>query len=195
VLRLLLRKRRIDEAVIRKPLGWRHSGFSLHNAVRIGAQDIEGRRAVSEYVLRSAFSPEKLRYQATPGTIICQSKMHPALKRNFEVFSATDWLAAWRLNPERGGAPGTVYAWFSNVSRGKRWKAQGVGRTTIEESTEVSGSAAKRGWTRLIKQVYEADPLICPRYGGPMRTIASIEQPTVIEKILSVPVLLQIVTE
>jgi len=29
-LRMLLRERRIDEAVIRTLLGWRHSGFSLH---------------------------------------------------------------------------------------------------------------------------------------------------------------------
>jgi len=37
---------------------------------------------------------EKLRYQAKPGNVIYQSKMHPVLKRNFEVFSARDWLAA-----------------------------------------------------------------------------------------------------
>jgi len=81
VLRLLLRERRIDEVVIRKLLGWRHSGFSLHNAVRIGPHDAEGRRAVAEYILRAPFSLEKLRYQATPGTIIYQSKMRPTLKR------------------------------------------------------------------------------------------------------------------
>ncbi len=35
-----------------------------------------------------------MRYRATSGTIIDQSKMHPLLKRNVEVFSACDWLAA-----------------------------------------------------------------------------------------------------
>jgi hypothetical protein len=61
VLRLLLRERRIDDSVIRKLLGWRHAGFSLHNAVRIGAADTDGRRAVAEYILRSPFSMEKMR--------------------------------------------------------------------------------------------------------------------------------------
>ena len=28
------------------------------------------------------------------GTVLYHSKMHPVLKRNFEVFSACDWLAA-----------------------------------------------------------------------------------------------------
>ena len=47
VLRMLLRERRIDETVIYKLLGWRHSGCSLHDAVRTGAADTEGRRAVA----------------------------------------------------------------------------------------------------------------------------------------------------
>jgi hypothetical protein len=50
---------------------------------------------------------------------------------------------------------------------------------------EVSASAAKRSWARLIKQVSEADPLICPKCAGPMRIIAFIERPEVIEKILT----------
>lgn len=93
ILRMLLRERRIDETVIRKLLGWRHSGFSLHNAVRIGAADTDGRRAVADQILRSPFSFANLRYPASTGAIIYQSTMHPVLKRNFEVFSACDWLA------------------------------------------------------------------------------------------------------
>ena len=49
----------------------------------------------------------------------------------------------------------------------------------------LSFSAAKRAWARLIKQVYEVDPLVCPRCSGPMRIIAFIEQRAVIEKILT----------
>ena len=185
VLRLLLRERRIDEAVIRKLLGWRHSGFSLHNAVRIGAGDTEGRSGVAEYILRSPFSLEKLRYQARTGTIIYQSKMHPVLKRNFEVFSATDWLAALTAHiPNAGEHLVRYYGWYSNVNRGKRRKAQGEDPSSIDEYSEVSASAATRAWARLIKQVYEVDPLGCPRCAGPMRIIAFIEQPAVIEKIL-----------
>jgi hypothetical protein len=141
---------------------------------------------VAECILRAPFSLEKLRYQATTGTIIYQSKMHPTLKRNFEVFSATDWRAALTAHiPNAGEHLVRYYGWYSNVSRGKRRKAQGEGPATIEEFTEVSASAAKRAWARLIKQVYEADPLMCPRCTGPMRIIAFIEQPEVIEKILT----------
>jgi hypothetical protein len=77
------------------------------------------------------------------------------------------------------------YGWCSNVSRGKRRKAQGKDLLTIAEFSEVSTSAAKRAWARLIKQVYEVDPLVCPRCAGAMRIIAFIEQPEVIGKILT----------
>jgi len=185
VLRLLLRERRIDEPVIRTLLGWRHSGFSLHNAVRIGAADTDGRREVAKYTLRSPFSLGKVRYQISTGTIIYQSKMHPVLKRNFEVFSACDWLAALTSHiPNAGEHLVRYYGWYSNVNRGKPRKTRPEEPSTIEEFSEVSHCAAKRAWASLIKQVYEVDPLVCPRCAGPMRIIAFIEQPAVIEKIL-----------
>ncbi len=46
-------------------------------------------------------------------------------------------------------------------------------------------SIFKQRWAELIKKVYEADPLVCPRCGGAMRIIAFIDQPDVIEKILT----------
>ena len=55
----------------------------------------------------------------------------------------------------------------------------------MEVSLAAPGRAAKQEWARLIKQVYEADSLLCPRCGGAMRIIAFIEQPAVIEKILT----------
>jgi hypothetical protein len=35
--------------------------------------------------------------------------------------------------------------------------------------------ALKQRWAHFIKQVYEADPLLCPQCGGPMRILAFIE--------------------
>lgn len=48
------------------------------------------------------------------------------------------------------------------------------------------GKAARKRWAALIKQVYETDPLICPKCGGEMKIIRFIDrnQQEVIEKIL-----------
>ena len=152
VLQMLLGERRIDETLTRKLLGWRHSGFSPHNAVRIGSHEAESRRAVAEYILRSPFSLEKLRYHPRTGTVIYRSKMHPVLKRNFEAFSACDWLAALTAHiPNAGEHLVRYYGWYSNVTRDKRRKAQGEDLTAIEEFSEISAPAAKRAWAHLIK--------------------------------------------
>jgi hypothetical protein len=49
----------------------------------------------------------------------------------------------------------------------------------------VCPSGAARVWARLIKQVCEVDPLLCPQCTEPMRIVAFIEQLEIIEKILS----------
>ena len=88
--------------------------------------------------------------------------MHPTLKRNFEVFSASDWLAALTAHiPNAGEHLVRYYGWCSNVNRGKRRKAQGEVSTAIVESSEIAPPEVKRAWAPLIKQVYEVDPLVC----------------------------------
>ena len=89
--------------------------------------------------------------------MIYRSKMHPVLKRNVEVFSACDWLAALTPHiPNAGEHLVRYYGWYSNVSRGKRRKAQGEEPATIEEFNEVSASAAKRAWARRSAELAEA---------------------------------------
>ncbi len=40
----------------------------------------------------------------------------------------------------------------------------------------------RQNWARLIKKIYEVDPLVCPKCQGVMRVIAFIEDPVVIKK-------------
>jgi len=44
--------------------------------------------------------------------------------------------------------------------------------------------AASRSWALLLARIYECFPLACPKCFSPMRIIAFIEEPTVIEKVL-----------
>jgi len=51
-------------------------------------------------------------------------------------------------------------------------------------SGEEFARGRRRSWARLIKKVYEADPLVCPRCSGPLKIISLIGDARVIEKIL-----------
>ena len=52
------------------------------------------------------------------------------------------------------------------------------------DSAEQFARGRRRSWARLIKKVYEADPLGCPRCSGPLEIISLIGDTAVIEKIL-----------
>ena len=52
------------------------------------------------------------------------------------------------------------------------------------ENDTPEARAARRAWARLIKKIYEVDPLICPECSSPMRVISIIEEQEVIRKIL-----------
>jgi len=87
--------------------------------------------------------------------------------------------------------------WYSNRARGERAKAQKTQDTPdpvptrcalpiepVSEPASAFAAHAKSAWARLIRKVYEADPLECPKCKGPMRSIALIDDPLVVRRIL-----------
>jgi len=83
--------------------------------------------------------------------------------------------------------------WYSNRARGERAKAQktqdapALSASPIEPVSEPASAFAahaRSAWARLIRKVYEADPLECPKCHGPMRIIALIDDPPVVRRIL-----------
>ena len=86
--------------------------------------------------------------------------------------------------PNRGEQMVRYYGYYSNVSRGKRQKE---GRDDLIPCIlEPLGDEKmfRRNWARLIKKIYEVDPLVCPKCQRVMRIVSSIEDPTVIRDIL-----------
>ena len=81
------------------------------------------------------------------------------------------------------------FGWYSNRARGERAKqlatqAEAKPFVPIAEPSTEFAARARAAWARLIRKVYEADPLECPQCNGPMRVIALIEDPGVIRRIL-----------
>jgi len=90
VLGFLSGKGVVSEDLRCKLLGWRHSGFSMHNQVRVGEGDAEGRKKLAGYMLRAPMALEKMAYDAATGTVIYRSKMHLGLKRNFQLMPGAE---------------------------------------------------------------------------------------------------------
>ena len=164
VLALLRREGLVSEVLAEKMLAWRHTGFSVHNSVRVRSSDDD---------------PES-------GTVIYRSRMHKTLKRNFQIMSGADWLVQLcRHIPDRFEHLVRYAGWYSNRSRGKRRRMEAQPAETVTRVVDVREAARVRStWARLIHKVYEVDPLKCPKCKGPMRVIALIDDKAVIRKIL-----------
>lgn len=166
-------------------LAWRHSGFSVHNQVRVAAGDAEGRKSLAGYMLRAPFSLEKTTYDAARGMVIYRSKLHATLKRNFQVMPGVAWLELLCKHvPDRHEHMVRYYGRYSSRTRGAERERPEIEVPDAESATQAR-QAAKAAWAKLIRKVYEVDPLLCLKCGAQMRVIALIEDPAVIERILS----------
>jgi hypothetical protein len=131
VLDFLVEERAISEELRSRMLGWRYSGFSVHNQVRVAADDAEGRKKLAGYMLRAPLSLAKMCYDAASGTVIYRSKMHLGLKRNFQVMPGAEWLELLCKHiPDRYEQLVRYRGWYSSRSRGARAaKVTALGRS------------------------------------------------------------------
>jgi len=161
VLEFLVRAQALSGEMRDRMLGWRYSGFSVHNQVRVDAQDPEARKKLAGTMLRAPMALEKMTYDAKTGTVIYRSKMHLGLKRNFQLMPGAEWLELLcRHIPDRYEHLVRYVGWYSNRVRGERAKKEQSGvefsAAAVEPMTEYA-LRAKAAWARLIRKVYEAD--------------------------------------
>jgi hypothetical protein len=76
------------------------------------------------------------------------------------------------------------YGYYINVSRGRRKKQCQDGLIPCILEPDEDSRAYRKNWARLIKKIYEVDPLTCSKCQGRMRVISFIEDSEVIKKIL-----------
>ncbi len=125
-----------------------------------------------------------------------------------ERFAAADFLAlalqhvpAPRLHQVR------YYGRYSNAARARRAavvESVAAGGSIAPSTTSGGGTSPadpaadhiapgeavqrrrqRRLWARLLRRVYEVDPLVCRQCGAPMRVVAFIQEPAAIRKILT----------
>jgi Zn finger protein HypA/HybF involved in hydrogenase expression len=187
VLKMLKKEGKINDVIIENMLSWHHSGFNVYIGDRIEPDDKTGLGNLARYIIRACFSQERMVYipakKSDDGVakIIYTSKDRKTKKK----FNALDWLARLVTHiPSRYEHTVRYYGFFSNKSRGMRKKADADDTIPTIIPNEMSSNEAKQNWARLIQQIYEVDPLICPKCQGLMKIISIIDDFDIIEQIL-----------
>ena len=211
---LLLAAVKIDQTTVDEMRSWAHSGFSVDNSVYLSPGDTFSLERLAQYILRCPFSLARVVRLTDDGSVIYRAEkdhcrrfpgaasgdLRGGPRRNFQVFSALDFLAEVTQHiPEKGEHLLRYYGWYSHRQRGIRIKRRqaaesekefvGIDRSAVG-SVQPADAGPRPGsvstWAMLIKRVYEVDPLECPKCGGEMKVISFIErnQREVIERIL-----------
>ena len=199
VMRLLQDEGPLSEERTKLLLSWRHTGFSVHNQVRVEPEDQSAVERLARYIMRPPISLERMRWDGVGEVRYRRKGGHedPVLHRNpVETFDPAEFLAHVIMRiPEPRRHLVRYYGAYSNVSRGKR-RRQEEGSRNSRRGGRAGGSpdrkreggpnarAMRRSWAQLIKLIYEVDPLLCPSCGSEMKVIAFIIDHAVVDKIL-----------
>ena len=179
-------------------LSWRHTGFSVHNRVRVEPEDQPAVERLARYIMRPPISLERMAWDGVGEVRYrrkCGHENSGLQQREVETFDPAEFLARVIMHiPEPRRHLVRYYGWYSNVSRGKRRKeedelgrpvAVGTGVPSRARRDETPNARAlRRSWAQLIKRIYEVDPLVCPKCGSEMKVIAFIIDHAVVDKIL-----------
>ena len=105
-------------------------------------------------------------------------------KNAVKEFAVLDFIASICSHiPNKNEQMVRYTGYYSNVCRGKR-KKQCTCESGFVIEDDNHNKGCNKSWARLIKKIYEVDPLICPKCGGDMRIIAFMEDYKIVRKIL-----------
>ena len=187
VINLLVEQKLLPPERVQVLYSWKHSGFNVHAGQIVPPEAKADLEDLAQYILRNPFSVEKMTMESPTDTVIYRSRLNAKINRNFQVFRPTDFLAAITQHiPDKGAQMVRYYGWYSNKMRGVRHR--GLPPELVPHRPGISPppplSLPSKKWRDLILRVWHVDPLRCPVCQSPMRVIAAIDDPRVIEKIL-----------
>lgn len=174
VLAALHKKELITDEVVSQILSQQHTGFSVWLGEPF--QDSESEHFVARYIERGPISLEKL--SITDDIITYTTKDGTA-----HEFDTLEFLALLSCQvPKPYESLTRYYGHYSCRARGKRAKANTA--ALDEHSLADIPPKPSSSWAACIKQVYEVNPLECPKCKSEMRIISFLQDTREITKIM-----------
>ena len=192
VLRLFVQRGLFEPAEADAMLAWPHSGFHVHDAVLVPADDAAFAARLARYCARNPVALDRLEVVGARGgeRVTYRSDKRDGPTAGGVTLDPLEFLARVTAHiPDKHQVLTRYYGWYANRVRGARRLAAGDGVVAAPivraEREEVPLTVARQRWAQLLRQVYEVDPLRCPRCGGAMRIVAVLTERAVIDAILA----------
>jgi len=171
----------ICEEAAEQLLSWKNSGFSIHEKVRIEADDKEGRGHLLYYCARPALSQARLVYSAKSKTVLYRTDARGG-RSELLTMSSLEFLRRWGLlmpPPNKN-----LVRYYGALAPHSPLRAKVVStavesalkahrREKLEEAVEGAKKKA-RSWAACLARVFEVFPLICPNSRKELLPVAVI---------------------
>ena len=172
-------------------------GFDLHANVAVPAADRARLEQLCRYLLRPAVSQDRLRLLDDGRVLLALKTAWADGTRHlrFEPLEFFEKLTALTPRPRIN-----LVLYHGVLAPHARWRARVVAYGAVPTATSLpksrpdsSGGHAPAepthrhwSWARLMQRAFEIDVLACPRCGGRLRLIATVEDPGEIQVVLAV---------
>jgi hypothetical protein len=182
------------------PLHADDGGFDLHAAVHVAADDRERLERLCQYLCRPPLGQGRLK-KLLDGRIAVGLQRPWADGTTHLVFTPIELLQ--RLVPLVPRPRINMLLYHGVLAPNAPWRREVVARAepeataaelcppappAHEEASEAQAARRRpryRAWSDLMRRAFQADVLTCPRCGGRMTVLATIEDPAVIHRILT----------
>jgi hypothetical protein len=169
-------------------LSWVHPGFSVYAGPPVDAAAIASLESQARYITRPAVAMDSLQ-KLDDGCLVMDTPPDPRTGATSITLDPLEWIHRLTTHiPDPGRHCQRFYGAYANRARISVPPADGQNTASPpanhprQEDSDFSREA--RGmWARLIKKIFEADPLLCP-CGGRMRIVSFITDPRVVDRVL-----------
>ena len=179
---------RLSESFMQNLLSWVHAGFSVFAGPPVDAAEIASLESQARYITRPALAMDALR-ELDDGRLVMETPPDPRTRATSIELDPLEWIHRITSHiPDRGRHCQRFYGAYSNRGRisvaapDDETAGFPAGKPSERDNSEVSREA-RSTWARLIKKIFEADPLLCT-WGGRMRIVSFITDPRVVDRIL-----------
>jgi hypothetical protein len=179
---------RLSESFMQNLLSWVHPGFSVYAGPPVDAAKMTSLEAQARYITRPALAMDAL-VKLEDGSLALETPPDPRTGATSMELDPLEWIHRITSHiPDPGRHCQRFYGAYSNrrrISMAAREDNNGALPSAKHGEADISDGCreARSTWARLIKKIFEADPLLCT-CGGRMRIVSFITDPRVIDRIL-----------
>ena len=190
VLALLRARDLLTEDDVENMLSWPHSGFAVHNDVKILPGDRDGLMDLSKYLARPPIALSRMRYGGTndPLVYIRLKRPHWRTGRREISFEPLEFLARLVQHiPPLNFKAWRQYGAYSAVVRA-RWRREAEADDVADSEAQPPPPSPGRkrcssAWAALLSRTWGFDPLECPDCGGRLEIVTAIHDADSLERI------------